>query len=118
MLRYIRYAILALIAVGLVSVSMANRQIVELKLLPEVFQDVLGGFNLTISLPLFLVVFGGLAIGLLVGYIFEWLREHKQRAEAAAQRREMDRMRRELRRVKGAAAEGKDEVIALLDQAS
>lgn len=117
MLRYFKYAVLAVIAVGLVSVSMANRQMVELKAMPDVFAEQLGG-NFTLPLPLFIVIFAGIGLGLLIGYILEWLREYKQRAEAAAQRREMDRMRRELRRLKGKQNEGKDDVIALLDEAS
>lgn len=116
-MRYIRYAILAAIAVVLVSVSMANRQIAELQLLPDDLGTLLGA-NYTLSVPLFAVIFGGLAGGLLIGFIWEWIREYRQRAEAAAQKREMDRMRRELRRLKNEKHEGKDEVIAILDEAS
>ena len=116
-MRYIKYAILAAIAVSLVSVSLANRQTVSLKLLPDDLGGLLG-MNYSIDLPLFVVIFGGVGVGLLIGFLWEWIREHKQRAEAAAQRREMDRMRRELKRLKAEKHEGKDEVLALLDEAS
>ena len=72
----------------------------------------------SINLPLFVVIFGGVGVGLLVGFLWEWIREHRQRAEAAAQRREMDRMRREIKRVKADKHEGKDDVLAILDEAS
>lgn len=117
MLRYLKYLVLLCIAVFLASVAVANRQVVELNLVPAGLAELLG-FNMSLSVPLFVVVFAGVGIGVLIGYLFEWLREYKQRAEAAAQRREMDRMRRELRRVKGSLNEGKDEVFALLEEAS
>lgn len=116
-MRYIKYLVLAVIAVVLVSVSLANRQMVELKLLTDDLGALLG-FNTTLALPLFAVIFGGVAVGLLIGFIWEWIREMRQRADAGAQKREMDRMRRELKRLKAEKHEGKDEVLALLDEAS
>ena len=115
-MRYIKYAVLAVIAIVLVSVSLANRQSVELQLLTTDLGALLG-FNMTLTVPLFVVIFGGVAAGLLIGFIWEWIREMKQRADAAAQRREMDRMRRELKRLKSEKHEGKDEILALLDEA-
>ncbi len=116
-MRYIKYVLLAVIAVVLVCVSLANREMVALELLPVDLAD-LTGMNYAISLPLFVVIFGGVGVGLLIGFLWEWIREHKQRAEAAAQRREMDRMRREIKRLKADKHEGKDDVLALLDEAS
>lgn len=115
-MRYIKYAVLAIIAVALISVSLANREMVTLDLLPVDLAR-LTGWDYSINLPLFVVIFGGVAIGLLVGFLWEWIREYKQRAEAAAQKREMDRMRRELKRLKAEKHEGKDDVLALLDEA-
>lgn len=116
-MRYIKYLLLAAIAVMLIAVSLANREIVQLQLLPSDLAQLVG-LNRQVSLPLFVVIFGGIAVGLFVGFLWEWIREYKQRAEAAAQRREMDSMRREIKRLKGAQSEGKDDVITLLDEAS
>ncbi len=116
-MRYIKYVLLAVIAVVLVCVSLANRESVMLELLPADLAGLMG-LEYSISLPLFVVIFGGVGIGLLVGFLWEWIREHKQRAEAAAQRREMDRMRREIKRLKADKHEGKDDVLAILDEAS
>ena len=116
-MRYIKYALLAAIAVVLICVSLANREAVSLELLPTDLAA-LTGMDYTISLPLFVVIFGGVGVGLLIGFLWEWIREHKQRAEAAAQRREMDRMRREIKRLKADKHEGKDDVLAILDEAS
>ena len=50
--------------------------------------------------------------------IWEWIREAKERMEAARQAREMQQMRAEIRRLKGEKHQGKDEVLALLEEAS
>ncbi len=116
-MRYIRYAFLAIQAIILVSVALANRGIVTLQLLPADL-SILLGMQETMQLPLFIVIFGGIVVGLLIGFVWEWLREHKHRAEAARRQAEVKRLERELRRVKGERDKGKDEVLALMDQAS
>jgi putative membrane protein len=116
-MRYIKYAILAAIAVCLVAVSLANRGNVTLQLLPNDLAEMVG-LNQSIDLPLFVVIFGGIATGLLIGFIWEWIREYAQRAEAAEQRREMDRMRREIKRLKSKQSASESDVIMLLDEAS
>ncbi len=117
MIRYIRYAFLAALGLALVAVAMANRGVVTLKLLPETLAQLVG-INQSIDLPLFVVIFGGIIAGLLIGFFWEWLREHKHRAEAARKQSEVKKLEREVRRLKGRQSEGKDEVLALLDEAS
>jgi fructose-specific phosphotransferase system IIC component len=116
-MRYIKYALIALFGAALIAVALANRAIVSLQLIPN---EVAGWFSMNpqIELPLFIVIFGGIVVGLLVGFVWEWIREHAQRAEAARQAREMRRLEREVARLKGEKHEGKDEVLALLDEAS
>ena len=116
-MRYIRYAFLAALAIVLVSVALANRGMVTLQLLPSGLSD-LAGMNRTIELPLFIVIFGGIVAGLLIGFVWEWLREHKHRAAASLRQAEVKRLERELRRTKAERDKDKDEVLALLDEAS
>lgn len=116
MLRYLKLAVLAIIAVGLVSVALANREMVTLQLLPAGLVDVFG-VNWSLELPLFGVMFGGVGIGLLIGFIWEWLREYKHRREASVQSREARRLEREVTRLKGEKHKDKDEVLALLEEA-
>ncbi|KUJ80913.1 phosphoribosylanthranilate isomerase [Ruegeria marisrubri] len=115
-MRYLRYAFLGTLGVVLISVSLANRAPVELKLMPDDLADLLG-FNLSASLPLFLVVLGGVVAGLVIGFVWEWLREHKHRREAGAKTREVRQLEREVNKLKKKQNEGRDEVLALLDEA-
>lgn len=116
-MRYIRYACIATFGIALIAVALANRGMVSLQLIPS---EVAGWFSVNpqIELPLFLVIFGGIVAGLLIGFVWEWIREHGQRAEAARQAREMRRLEREIVKLKGEKHAGKDEVLALLDEAS
>ncbi|MGR3760301.1 DUF1049 domain-containing protein [Roseobacteraceae bacterium NS-SX3] len=114
-MRYIRYAILGALGVILISVCLANRAFVELKLLPEALAE-LAGFNPSVSLPLFVVGLGGIATGVALGFLWEWLREHKHRREAAERAREAKKLSREVKRLKKQKHEGKDEVLAILDE--
>ena len=69
-------------------------------------------------MPLFVVVFGGIIIGLLVGFFWEWFREHAMRAEASKSSRKVRRLEREIALMKGQSADSQDDVLALLDKAS
>lgn len=116
-MRYVRYLCIAIFAIALISVALANRQLVTLQLLP---QDLPFDFALrpSIELPLFLVILGSIIAGLLIGFVWEWIREYGMRNEAAKQAREKRRLEREVARLKDEKHEGKDEVLALLDKAS
>lgn len=116
-MRYIRYACIAVFGLALVLIALANRQTVDVNVLPP---ELANFFALTPSytVPLFVIMFGGVLAGLVIGFIWEWIREAKERAAAARQAREMAQMRAEIKRLKGEKHEGKDEVLALLDEAS
>lgn len=114
-MRYIRYASIAIFALALILVALANRVWVPVRLVPEE----LAGFTALSpgqEVPLFVVIFGGILAGLILGFIWEWIREAGERAAAARQHREMNRLRAEIRRLKRDKHEGSDEVMALLDE--
>lgn len=113
-MRYIKYLFLAALGIVLITVALANREIVTLRLLPEELGGLMG-FNGTIALPLFIIIFLGIAAGLLIGFFWEWLREHKHRAEASKKSREAAHLEREVKRLKRRDPEEKDEVLALLE---
>ncbi|MFW2541442.1 LapA family protein [Primorskyibacter sp. 2E107] len=119
-MRYIRYALLAALAIVLVTLALANRQAVTLNTLPAGLRAFpgAGAFDYTVELPLFIVIFGGIVAGLLIGFVWEWFREHKHRAEASRKKTEVKKLERELKKTQAERDKDKDEVLALLDQAS
>ena len=76
--------------------------------LPDDMAGVLG-YQWSISLPLFLVIFASIVAGVAIGFIWEWLREHKHRAEAR------QRLEREVDRLSDASSESGDDVLAMLE---
>ena len=95
MFRYLRYLILAAVGLALLVVALANRTPVLLKALPDDFAAFLG-LTWQMELPVFVVLFGGIVLGVLVGFLWEWAREHKHRATASSKTREVTRLEREL----------------------
>lgn len=115
MMRYIRYALISCAGIVIATVALANRAIVELRLLPRSLGE-LFGMTGAIRMPLFLVILGSVALGVLIGFLWEWIRAHNNRAEAARKAREAARLEKEvtqLRDVAGVAP--KDDVLALLE---
>ncbi|WP_099826299.1 LapA family protein [Oceaniglobus indicus] len=112
-MRYLRYAVLIVLMVILVVVALANREIVTLQLIPADVGAYLG-WHRSVSLPLFMVILLSVAFGVLVGFVWEWLREHKYRAEAARKRREAEALKSEVSRMKSPSGRG-DDVLALLE---
>lgn len=116
-MRYVRYAFLGALGIILISLSLANRGVVTLKLLPKGVAELVGA-DPGVNLPLFLVVVGGIAAGLVIGFFWEWLREYKHRRDAGESARNVRRLEREVTRLKDEKNRGKDEVLAILDEAS
>ena len=116
MIRYARLLILGLIGLALLTLALANRGSVTLHLLPEDLAA-LTGLTWAMELPLFVVIFGGIVAGVLIGFVWEWFREHGHRAAASQKTREVARLERELAVLKDATSlPPKDEVLALLDK--
>lgn len=115
MIRYIRYVVIALVAIALVTVALANRAPVTVNALPEGLAALVG-FGWSMQLPLFLVIFAGIVAGIMIGFLWEWLREHKHRSSASARAREVARLERELAVLKDSrSVPPEDDVLALLD---
>ena len=113
-MRYIRYAFLGALAVVLITVALANRNIVELRLLPEEMAGFLG-WSWTVNLPLFIVIFLAIIAGVVIGFIWEWLREHKHRAEGARARKAAVKLAHEVQDLKREKQKPGDDVLALLE---
>ncbi|MEM9910768.1 MAG: LapA family protein [Pseudomonadota bacterium] len=116
-MRYLRFLSIAIFGIALVLIALANRQTVAVQILPGELAGV-AALNPTHEVPLFIVIFGGILAGLVIGFVWEWIREGKERAQATKEHRELVALRAEVKALKGAKYEGKDEVLALLDEAS
>lgn len=110
-MRWLSALFWLVVGAALVVMGLANRGIVTLRVLPEALGALLG-VSPDLDLPLFLVIIGSAGLGLLLGFVWEWIREIPERAQARATARELDRLRRELAR-RPAAAPG--DVLAVLD---
>jgi uncharacterized integral membrane protein len=115
-MKTIRYAFWAIVALCLILIGLANRDPVTVRAMPEALSDLLG-LSPDVTLPLFVVIFIGVGAGLAIGFLWEWVREYRIRAEARAKSREVDSLRRELQelRVASVGAKSDDDVLALLE---
>jgi len=98
-----------------VMVGLSNRGMVTLRAMPEVLAGPLG-IAPDVTVPLFVVIFAGVAVGLFVGFVWEWLREWNERAVSRAKDAEIARLTAELSRLNAEKAVGKDEVLALVER--
>ncbi len=115
-MRYFRYAVLAFLTLALVVFAVANRAAVEVKALPAGLAG-LFGVDASAQVPLFVVLFAGAAAGLAIGFLWEWLREHKHRKAASRTSREVTRLERELAVMRDSTTTpARDEVVAILDR--
>lgn len=114
-MRYIKIAFWALVALCLVIVALANTQPVELHAMPQWLADLVGR-SPNVTLPLYALIFAGVAFGLLIGFVWEWLREHKHRVAVRDKERKVTHLEAEMRKMHADKHAGNDEVLALLDQ--
>ena len=114
MLRYLRLLFVVGTGLVLLVVALANRTSVPLRLLPE---EVSGILQLPLSweVPLFLVILGAVAVGVLIGFVWEWFREMRIRSTARGKTREVSRLERELAVLRDEKEAPKDEVLAILE---
>jgi uncharacterized integral membrane protein len=115
MIRYTRYLFLAALAIVLLTVAIANRAPVTLNALPP-DMAAFSSLHYSLSLPLYLVIFAGIVAGLMIGFVWEWFREHKHRSSAKERAREITRLERELEALRRSNPGQKDDVLALLDR--
>lgn len=110
-MRTLKYLVLALILVCLVVLALANREIVTLHLLPAGMARVM---PMSLRVPLFVVVLLSALVGMIAGYLLEWLREHKHRRRAAEKAREAARLGGEVDRLRRQSGKPEDDVLALI----
>ncbi|MDA0924316.1 MAG: LapA family protein [Proteobacteria bacterium] len=114
-LRIAKYLFLFIVAVALVLMALANRETVVVEMVPEALVGWFG-VQYAIALPLFLVILGAVMVGILVGFVWEWLREYRYRADAKIHKRAAQSLEREVKTLKGGTGrDAQDEILALVD---
>ena len=113
-MRLVRTLFLIFLAIILVVVSLANSENVSLYLLPTDLSSLMGT-TISINIPLFLVFFSGIFIALIIGFVWEWLREHKFRVEANRNEKRLSRAETKLSEMHGKENKG-DDVLTLLEK--
>jgi len=115
MARFIRYLVLAVLTLALLIVALANRGMVVVSLLPDDLAALIG-WQARVEVPLFVVLAVGAVLGVVLGFVWEWLREHKHRKVARVQTRAVTKLERELAAMKDQTSLPDDEVLALLQK--
>jgi lipopolysaccharide assembly protein A len=62
------------------------------------------------------VIFGGIVGGILIGFVWEWAREHKHRVVAKGATKQVSRLERELALMRDANSVPQDDILAILDK--
>ena len=94
--RILSLLVLVPVAIALISFSVANRQIINLSFDPTGAADP----AFAIQLPIFVVIFATLAIGLLLGGIGTWFSQGKHRKLARQKKQEADKWKFEAEKQK------------------
>lgn len=110
-MRIIRYSILAIFMILLVLLAMANRDLVLVALVPA---DLPFAAGLRMELPLFAIIFASIVVGLVLGYVLEFFREHKYRKKASVKNREAAQLSVEVAQLKKESGKDDDDVLAIL----
>ena len=110
-MRTMKLVLLGVILMALVVLALANRELVTLHLLPEGMARVM---PISVQLPLFVVCLLSVVVGMVLGYLLEWLREHKHRRRATQKTREAAKLNGEVDRLRRQSGKADDDVLALL----
>lgn len=114
MMKTIRYGFWALVALILILVGLANRDFATVRAMPPALADMLN-ISPDVSLPMFIIIFVSVGVGLLIGFFWEWIREHRIRVEGRKKAREANKLAREVESLKSESGKHDDDVVALLD---
>ncbi len=111
-MKYIRYALYAFVSIFFILLAFNNNDPVDFVLVP----DFIPGINeISVTVPLFIVTLGALLVGLVLGYIFEYVREARIRRKASRAQKELKKTTAELESLKKEAGKHDDDVLAILE---
>jgi uncharacterized integral membrane protein len=114
-MRYVRYLIYLVLAVVGVSLALANRGFVTVRAKPQEVADLplFEPLPNEFSAPLFMVMFGCILLGLLIGMLLELIRESDHRRAEREYKREARQLKREVGRLSQKAGEQDDDILGI-----
>jgi hypothetical protein len=111
-MRILSYALVAVTALAVLLLSIANRHLVTVNLAPDLTEyGVVAAPSYVVPLFVVALAFGG--VGFILGALREYLRETGVRAAASARRREIGKLQREVASLRSKGQDEDDEIIAL-----
>lgn len=110
-MSYFRNAAYAILGVFILLIALNNQQQVEFVLIPEFIP---GLSRWALNVPLFIVTLGALLIGIVVGYVLEYIREAQIRMNASRTHKALKKTSSELDALKKETGKHDDDVLALI----
>lgn len=107
-MRFLKGLVLLPVAVVVVLLAVANRGPVLLS-----FDPISEAPVLSLTLPLYAILFGAVALGVIVGGSSAWIAQGANRRAQRRHRREAERLRAEAERLRAAVARTREGVPAL-----
>lgn len=114
-MRFIRLLFVLSLAIVLIAMALANREMVTLNAFPANFGQYMDG-TWSIQLPLFLVILLAIAFGVVIGFIWEYLREAHIRRKSRQRANHVAQLEREVSQLRDSHAAPRDEVLAIVDR--
>ena len=114
MKRYIRVIFLTCLSIILLTLAVANRELVDIRILPSELEGFWGG-GMILSIPIFVLFLCGVIFGLFVGFVWEWIREMKHRSASSRKSKELAKVENELSQLKLESGQNEDEILLLLN---
>ena len=109
-----RVIFLTCLSIILLTLAVANRELVDIRMLPSELEGFLGG-GMILSIPIFVLFLCGVIFGLFVGFVWEWIREMKHRSASSRKSKELAKVENELSQLKRESGQNEDEILLLLN---
>ena len=102
-MRYFKLLVWVLIGVVLFIFALGNNETVQVYLFPEIFSNTWMVRSI-FPMPLFIIVYLVLLIGVIFGFVFEYFRQYKYRLNLRKYKEEMSSLRIEINELKSKTA--------------
>ena len=114
-MNYLKFLIWTLVGLILILFALSNNQTVEIHVLPDSFGGS-SGLEANYSLPLFVILYAILTLGLILGILFEFLRERKHRVNLKQAHKDIKLLQSEMEKLKSSNLGSDSEILNLIDR--